>query len=91
MKVSPDLADDIEALLRGAAREAFSLANKAGLVVSGFSKVEAAIGGRGRHRGRRACRAMRPRTGSGRSGRRSGGGFGDRAESVPVISRARFG
>lgn len=39
------LADDVEKLLGRAAREALSLANKAGLVVSGFSKVEAAIGG----------------------------------------------
>lgn len=46
VKVSPTLPDDIEALLRRWARESFSLANKAGLVVTGFSKVEAAIGGR---------------------------------------------
>lgn len=40
----PELADELEALLVRAARESFSLANKAGQVVSGFSKVEAAIG-----------------------------------------------
>ena len=38
----PDLPDLVEALHVRAAREALSLANKAGLVVSGFSKVEAA-------------------------------------------------
>ncbi|MHB2168274.1 RNA-binding protein [Alsobacter sp. R-9] len=42
--VSPRLAEEVEALLEKAAREAVSLANKAGAVVSGFSKVEAAIG-----------------------------------------------
>ncbi len=41
--VPPDLADELDALLARSARESFSLANKAGLVVSGFSKVEAAI------------------------------------------------
>ncbi len=40
----PDLADQVEALLLRWARESLSLANKAGQVVSGFSKVEAAIG-----------------------------------------------
>jgi uncharacterized protein len=44
VKVPPGLVDDIEALLARAARDGFSLANKAGQVVSGFSKVEAAIG-----------------------------------------------
>lgn len=44
VKVSATLPDDLDALLRRAAREAASLANKAGLVVTGFSKVEAAIG-----------------------------------------------
>jgi uncharacterized protein len=38
------LPDDVERLLAQSARESFSLANKAGTVVSGFSKVEAAIG-----------------------------------------------
>lgn len=44
--VSPSLAEEVEGLLVRAAREALSLANKAGLVVSGFSKVEAAIAGK---------------------------------------------
>jgi hypothetical protein len=40
--VSPALADETEVLLVRAARESLSLANKAGLVVSGFAKVESA-------------------------------------------------
>lgn len=43
--VSPTLADDVAGLLARSARESLSLANKAGQVVSGFAKVEAAIGG----------------------------------------------
>ncbi len=43
-KAPPTLADETETLLVRAAREFVSLANKAGLVVSGFAKVEAAIG-----------------------------------------------
>lgn len=42
--VRSELAEEVEALLARSARESFSLANKAGQVVSGFSKVEAAIG-----------------------------------------------
>lgn len=41
--VSPALADEIDALLAKTARDALSMANKAGAVVSGFAKVEAAI------------------------------------------------
>lgn len=40
----PDLADQVEALLVRRAMEALSLANKAGLVVTGFTKVEVEIG-----------------------------------------------
>jgi uncharacterized protein len=43
--VRPEMAEEVEALLARSARESFSLANKAGTVVSGFSKVESAIGG----------------------------------------------
>ncbi len=39
-----DLADQVEALLAADARQSFAMANKAGLVVSGFGKVETAIG-----------------------------------------------
>lgn len=43
VRVSPTLADDIEELLRRDAQASLSMANKAGQVVGGFSKVEAAI------------------------------------------------
>ena len=43
-KADGTLPDMVEGLLARQAREAVSLANKAGLVVSGFDKVEAAIG-----------------------------------------------
>lgn len=45
--VPPGLSDQVESLMRKRALEALSLACKAGLVVTGFSKVEAAIGGAG--------------------------------------------
>ena len=44
VRVSPDLADAVETALRADLRQALSLANKAGAVVAGFAKVEAAIG-----------------------------------------------
>jgi uncharacterized protein len=44
VKVGPGLADDIERLLARDARDSLSIANKAGQVVAGFAKVEAAIG-----------------------------------------------
>jgi hypothetical protein len=44
VKVEPDLADRVEALLKDRARQALAFANKAGLVVAGFAKVEAALG-----------------------------------------------
>lgn len=43
VKVSPTLAEDVRHLLRQDAFQALSLANKAGLVVAGFAKVEAAL------------------------------------------------
>jgi uncharacterized protein len=43
VSVSPDLAERIDKLLLRRAIDALSLANKAGLVVSGFAKVDAAI------------------------------------------------
>lgn len=46
-KVSADLAADIEAVLRDDLRQALALANKAGAVVTGFGKVESAIGSGG--------------------------------------------
>lgn len=44
VEVPADLADRVEALLVRRALEAFALARKAGLVVTGFVKVEAALG-----------------------------------------------
>ncbi len=44
VEVPPDLADQVENLLREDARQSLALANKAGLVVAGFGKVETAIG-----------------------------------------------
>ena len=41
--VSPDLADEIERLLRDDLRQGLSLANKAGNVIAGFAKVESAV------------------------------------------------
>lgn len=41
--VPADLADQVEGLMRRRALEALSITRKAGLVVTGFSKVEAAI------------------------------------------------
>jgi len=45
--VPPRLAEDIAELLAGDALQALSLANKAGLVTTGFAKVEAALRGGG--------------------------------------------
>jgi predicted RNA-binding protein YlxR (DUF448 family) len=44
VKVAIDLAEIVDGLLERSAREAFSLANKAGQVVAGFGKVEEALG-----------------------------------------------
>ena len=43
VRAAPDLASQIEAALRRDLQQALSLANKAGAVVSGFTKVEIAI------------------------------------------------
>jgi uncharacterized protein len=43
VRAAPDLPAQIEAALRRDLKQALSLANKAGAVVSGFAKVEAAI------------------------------------------------
>lgn len=43
--VSPHLADEVDALLLRDALQSLSFANKAGLVVTGFGKVEAVLGG----------------------------------------------
>ncbi|RVU19311.1 RNA-binding protein [Methylobacterium oryzihabitans] len=44
---APDLADVIEAALRDDLRQGFALANKAGCVVTGFTKVESAVASAG--------------------------------------------
>jgi predicted RNA-binding protein YlxR (DUF448 family) len=44
VKVEPGLADRVAALLRDAALSALSLARKAGSLVTGFAKVESALG-----------------------------------------------
>ncbi|MEX0591814.1 MAG: RNA-binding protein [Xanthobacteraceae bacterium] len=44
--VGPELADLVERLLEKAAIDALSLANKAGQVITGFTKIEAALAGR---------------------------------------------
>ena len=43
VRAAPDLAQQIEEAMRRDLKQALSLANKAGAVVSGFAKVEAAI------------------------------------------------
>jgi uncharacterized protein len=40
----PDLLDQVDALLVADARQSLAMANKAGVVITGFAKVEAAIG-----------------------------------------------
>lgn len=45
-KVAPDLVDMVDLLLEKDALQALSLANKAGLVVAGSTKIEAAAGSR---------------------------------------------
>jgi uncharacterized protein len=47
VKAARDLADQTERLLESAALDALSIAGKAGLVVGGFSKVEAALAHKG--------------------------------------------
>jgi len=47
VRVAPDLAAQTERLLASATLDALAMAGKAGAVVGGFSKVEAALGGEG--------------------------------------------
>jgi len=44
LKVAPDLADKTERLLARSALDALAMAGKAGCVIGGFAKVEAALG-----------------------------------------------
>ncbi|WP_423968186.1 RNA-binding protein [Bradyrhizobium sp.] len=55
VRVAPDFAADIENLLARSAVEALAIAAKAGLVISGFSQVEAALKERP---GRKAIQAL---------------------------------
>lgn len=43
VRVSPELPDEVERLLERSALNALSIAHKAGLVIQGFAKVEAAV------------------------------------------------
>ena len=43
VRAAPDLPDRIETMLRNRALEALAIANKAGLVVAGFAKIEARL------------------------------------------------
>ncbi|GJD49366.1 hypothetical protein OPKNFCMD_2096 [Methylobacterium crusticola] len=82
--VPADLADVIEATLRQDLRQALSLANKAGCVVTGFTKVESQVGSPG---GVRALLHARDASPDGRRKlaqalRRR---YGDAISAVPVI------
>jgi uncharacterized protein len=84
VKVPPRLADEIDAALRQDLRQALALANKAGAVVAGFAKVEAAIA-EGRlgalvHAAEAAEDGRRKLAGALRKG------FGDAISAVPVVT-----
>jgi len=82
-KASPTLPDEIEAALLRDLRQALALANKAGIVVTGFTKVESQIAGGGvaalvhaaeaAEDGRRKLQAALRRR------------LGDGADGIPVI------
>jgi predicted RNA-binding protein YlxR (DUF448 family) len=84
VQVPPTLVEDVEALLVRAARDGFSLANKAGLVVSGFSKVEAAIAGGQVEAVLHACDAAPD--GVRKIGQALRRRHGDEVNGVPVVS-----
>jgi predicted RNA-binding protein YlxR (DUF448 family) len=84
VRVSPELPEELERLLERSALNALSIAHKAGLVIQGFAKVEAAIasGGSvaalvrardaGEDSGRKLVAAFRRRAGDGVEGRAEG-------------------
>jgi hypothetical protein len=81
--VPPTLAEDIDAALRQDLRQALSLANKAGAVVAGFAKVEAAIAAG-------TVAALVHAAEAAEDGRRKLAGalrkrFGDQISAVPVV------
>ena len=90
VRVAPTLAADTEALLVRSVVEALAMAAKAGQVVSGFSKVEAALGSR---QGRSAIAALIHASDGAADGirkldaltREKGGNRGESAE-IPIIT-----
>ena len=84
VKAAPDLARQIEEAIRRDLRQALSLANKAGAVVSGFTKVEAAIR-------EKNIAALLNAMEAAEDGRRKLNGalrkrFGDAISGIPVIA-----
>jgi uncharacterized protein len=88
--VSPDLPHDLERLLEQSALNALSIAHKAGLVIQGFAKVEAAVTAvpvaalvrardAGEDGGRKLAAAFR---------RHADGGVGEKAEAEGKIVEA---
>jgi uncharacterized protein len=80
VRVSPGLTDEVERLLELSALNGLSIAYKAGLVVQGFAKVEAAVASgpvaalvrardAGEEGGRKLAHAFRSRAGSGVEGK----------------------
>ncbi|PSC04867.1 RNA-binding protein [Alsobacter soli] len=83
VKVPATLADDIERLLERDARDSLSMANKAGQVVAGFSKVEAAIA--------QGVAGILQATDAAADGVRKIGQalrrrYGERADAIPVVA-----
>jgi uncharacterized protein len=83
VKVAPDLAEAIDAALMLDLRQALALANKAGKVVTGFGKVEAALAGE-------RIAALVHATEAAADGKRKLGQalrkrFGDAISGIPVI------
>jgi uncharacterized protein len=83
VSVSPGLADEVDTLLLRDALQSLSFANKAGLVVTGFGKVEAVLGGLAR------VAAWIEATDGAEDGRRKlmqvlNRRHGDRASGIPI-------
>jgi predicted RNA-binding protein YlxR (DUF448 family) len=84
VRAAPDLAEQIEEALRRDLKQALSLANKAGAVVSGFTKVEVAIREQG-------VAALLHAAEAAEDGRRKLGQalrkrYGDAISAIPVIA-----
>jgi hypothetical protein len=83
VSVAPELAAEVDALLARDALQALAMANKAGLVVSGFGKVEAVAEGR-------AVAALVQASDGAQDSRRKlmqalRRGHGDSADKVPLV------